>query len=218
MKTNNAAEPKIKFSKPAPRGDYTSLKAAMIDNYDSFTFNLVRYLKELGLINLEVVRNDAASAKEILGSGYDYVFISPGPSDPDHAGVCLDLVKEAAYSKTPVFGVCLGLQCIAQAFGASIIKQMPPVHGKTSEIIHNGSDLFEQIPEVFTATRYHSLIIDEKTLPAEITVTARTRQGTIMAISHDTLPIEAVQFHPESVLTSEGHLLIENFVRKNRPH
>jgi para-aminobenzoate synthetase component 2 len=182
----------------------------VIDNYDSFTYNLVQYLGELGAA-VEVRRNDAVSVEDIRGIAPTGVLISPGPGRPEEAGVSLDLIAKLG-ATTPIFGVCLGHQSIAQHFGASVVRAERLMHGRTSEIHHEGRGVFESLPSPLTATRYHSLIVERDTIPDEIEVTAWTDRGEVMGIRHTTLPIEGVQFHPESFLTEHGHELIRNWL------
>lgn len=183
----------------------------LIDNYDSFTYNIVHYLGEIG-VEAKVIRNDQITIEEIKALKPRAIFISPGPCTPNEAGICLDLVANFK-DKFPIFGICLGHQTIAQSFGAKIIKAKIPMHGKISKIIHNNEGVFKDIENPFEATRYHSLIIDSKTLPNDFIVTAKTDDGTIMAIKHKSLPIESVQFHPESVGTKSGKKLLQNFIK-----
>jgi anthranilate synthase/aminodeoxychorismate synthase-like glutamine amidotransferase len=188
----------------------------LIDNYDSFTYNIVHYLAE---INIEVMvrRNDKISINEIEQLAPQAIFISPGPCNPDKAGICLELIKNFAH-KYPIFGVCLGHQAIAQSFGAKIIKGSEPVHGKISAITHyplqNQQTLFNNIPNPFNATRYHSLIIEEQSLDPDFFISARTNDNIIMAIEHKNLPIAGVQFHPESIGTEYGKIIFKNFIKK----
>jgi anthranilate synthase component 2 len=182
----------------------------LIDNYDSFTFNLVHFLGDLGASCL-VKRNDALSPQEALALQPEAIVLSPGPCTPNEAGICLDLIKEAA-GKLPIFGVCLGHQAIGQAFGGDVIRAPAPVHGKTSEVNHAGTDIFAGLPDPFTATRYHSLIVDAETLPGTLEATAWAEQKIIMGMRHKTLPIFGVQFHPESIATSHGHEILQNFL------
>ena len=182
----------------------------VIDNYDSFTYNLVQYLGELGAA-VEVRRNDAVSVEDIRGIAPTGVLISPGPGRPEEAGVSLDLIAKLG-ATTPIFGVCLGHQSIAQHFGASVVRAERLMHGRTSDIHHEGRGVFESLPSPLTATRYHSLIVERDTIPDEIEVTAWTDRGEVMGIRHTTLPIEGVQFHPESFLTEHGHELIRNWL------
>lgn len=183
----------------------------LIDNYDSFTYNLVQYLGDLGQ-DVTVHRNDKITADDMLGENPDAVLISPGPSDPDHAGICLEVIKACAEHNIPLFGVCLGHQSIAQAFGGKVVRAPEPLHGKVSEVLHNGEGIFKGIPSPFTVTRYHSLIAEGDSLPDDLEVTARTEDGIIMAMSHKTKPIHGVQFHPESIATEHGHKLLQNFL------
>ena len=182
----------------------------LIDNYDSFTFNLVHFFGDLGATCV-VRRNDALTPNEALAMQPEAIVLSPGPCTPNEAGICLDLVKAAA-GKIPLFGVCLGHQAIGQAFGGDVIRAPSPVHGKTSPVHHGGSDIFAGLPDPFTATRYHSLIVDAQTLPDTLQATAWTEQKIIMGMRHKTLPIFGVQFHPESIATSHGHEILENFL------
>ena len=182
----------------------------VIDNYDSFTYNLVQYLGELGA-EVEVRRNDVASVDDIRAMAPAGVLISPGPGRPEEAGVSLDVIAELG-AQIPIFGVCLGHQSIAQHFGASVVRAERLMHGRTSEIHHEGRGVFESLPTPLTATRYHSLIVEPDSIPDEIEVTAWTDQGEVMGLRHTTLPIEGVQFHPESFLTQHGHDLIRNWL------
>jgi anthranilate synthase/aminodeoxychorismate synthase-like glutamine amidotransferase len=182
----------------------------LIDNYDSFTYNLYQYLGELGA-EVQVIRNDAitTAALEILAP--DALVISPGPGTPDDAGVSMEAIKAFA-GRIPVLGVCLGHQCIGQLYGASIVRAPELRHGKTSEIFHTGQGVFAGLPNPFVATRYHSLVVDAASCPRELEVTAWTGDGLIMGLRHRTLPIEGVQFHPESMLTKSGKPLLANFL------
>jgi para-aminobenzoate synthetase component 2 len=182
----------------------------MIDNYDSFTYNLVQYLGEMGH-ELVVKRNDQITLEEIEELSPDFIMISPGPKSPNEAGVSLDTIKHFA-GKIPIFGVCLGHQSIAQVFGGDVIRAERLMHGKTSDITHNNETIFKGLPSPLTATRYHSLIVKKETLPDCFVVTAETDEGEIMAIRHRDLPIEGVQFHPESIMTAEGKQLLRNFI------
>jgi para-aminobenzoate synthetase component II len=182
----------------------------MIDNYDSFTFNLVQYLGELGE-NLEVKRNDAISIEDIEEMEPKFLMISPGPCSPNEAGISLKAIEEFA-GKVPIFGVCLGHQSIAQVFGGDVVQAERLMHGKTSLMYHDGKTIFEGLPNPFPATRYHSLIVKRETLPECFEVSAWTKEGEIMAIRHKDLPIEGVQFHPESIMTTAGKQLLQNFV------
>ncbi|MBY8822974.1 anthranilate synthase component II [Sphingomonas colocasiae] len=184
----------------------------VIDNYDSFTWNLVHYLMELGA-TVEVVRNDAISAGQALSSGADAFLISPGPCTPNEAGISLDLVAACADAGKPLFGVCLGHQSIGQYFGGQVIRAPELMHGKTSPVTHDGTGVFANIPSPFTATRYHSLIVPEAGLPDVLKVNARAPDGTVMGFRHATLPIHGVQFHPESIATEHGHAMLANFLK-----
>ena len=184
-------------------------KILVIDNYDSFTWNLVHYLQELGA-EVEVVRNDAISAGQALSSGADAFLISPGPCTPKEAGVSLDLVAACAAEARPLLGVCLGHQAIGQHFGGTV-ERGGLMHGKTSPVTHDGSGMFAGLPSPFTATRYHSLIVND--VPPALVVNARADDGHVMAFRHATLPIHGVQFHPESIATEHGHAMLANFMR-----
>ena len=181
----------------------------VIDNYDSFTWNLVHYLMELGA-RVEVVRNDAISAGQALSSGASAFLISPGPCTPNEAGVSLDLVAACADAARPLLGVCLGHQAIGQHFGGKV-ERGGLMHGKTSAMIHDGTGLFDGLPSPFTATRYHSLVVND--VPASLRVNARTEDGLVMGVAHATLPIHGVQFHPESIATEHGHAMLANFLK-----
>ncbi|QLC23417.1 aminodeoxychorismate/anthranilate synthase component II [Parasphingopyxis sp. CP4] len=183
----------------------------VIDNYDSFTWNLVHYLRELGA-ETDVVRNDAISAGQAISSGASAFLISPGPCTPNEAGISLDLVAACAEAQKPVLGVCLGHQSIGQHFGGRVI-QGGLMHGKTSAVEHDGSGVFTDLPSPFTATRYHSLIVPEDGLPECLKINARGPDGTVMGFRHESLPIHGVQFHPESIATEHGHALLANFMR-----
>jgi len=182
----------------------------LIDNYDSFTYNLLHYLQELGA-EVTVVRNDASTVEEIIATKPQAIVLSPGPCDPDQAGICLPLVKAVA-GIIPLLGVCLGHQTIGQAFGGKIVRAEQPMHGKVSEVTHHQQGLFSNIPSPFNATRYHSLIIDRESLPSCLNITAETDDGTIMAVSHKDYNIHGVQFHPESIASEYGHRLLGNFL------
>jgi anthranilate synthase component 2 len=182
----------------------------LIDNYDSFTFNLVHYLGGLGA-EVAVHRNDALSAGQVIAMNPDAVVLSPGPCTPNEAGVCLDLIAEAK-DAVPILGVCLGHQSIGQAFGGEVVRAPSPVHGKVSDIHHEGQSVFRGINGSFKATRYHSLVVKRETLPAELSITAETDDGLVMGLSHRTLPIHGVQFHPESIASEHGHLILKNFL------
>jgi anthranilate synthase/aminodeoxychorismate synthase-like glutamine amidotransferase len=183
----------------------------VIDNYDSFTYNLVQYLAELGA-ELRVARNDELTVEQIEELSPRGIVISPGPCTPNEAGISLSVIRELG-ARIPLFGVCLGHQAIGQAFGGKVVRAPQAVHGKTSRIFHDGLGLFEGLPNPFDATRYHSLIVDREELPECLVVTAATADEQIMGLRHRTLPIEGVQFHPESVLTKDGMDLLRNFVR-----
>ncbi len=182
----------------------------MVDNYDSFTYNLVQYFWELG-VEMEVFRNDRITLDEIESGGYEAVVLSPGPGTPADSGICPQIVRELG-RRLPILGVCLGHQTIGEVFGGTVARAPRLMHGKTSPVFHDGSSLFAGIPSPFEATRYHSLIVLESTLPEEIRVTARTEEGEVMALAHQHLPIFGVQFHPESILTLHGKTLLANFV------
>lgn len=186
----------------------------MLDNYDSFTYNLVHYLGELGE-DVEVYRNDKITVEQIEQADPEIIMISPGPCTPKEAGISIDLVNRFKGNK-PIFGVCLGHQSIAQAFGANIVKAKKLLHGKTSEIFHDGKGIYKGIENPFVATRYHSLIIDKKTLPKEFEISAWTKQDEIMGIRHRKYQIEGVQFHPESILTIRGKDLLKNYLNETR--
>ena len=182
----------------------------VVDNYDSFTWNLVHYLAELGA-ETRVVRNDELTAAEAWASKPEAVLLSPGPCSPNEAGICLDLLATAPESM-PIFGVCLGHQAMGQAFGGEVVRAKALMHGKTSPIEHGGKSVFRGLPAPFTATRYHSLAVKRETLPDVLEVTAWTADGEIMGLSHKTRPIHGVQFHPESIATEHGHDLLANFL------
>ena len=183
----------------------------LIDNYDSFTYNLYHFLGDLGA-EVEVHRNDALSAQEAVAMAPEGIILSPGPCDPDRAGICLDVIRLAA-GKLPLLGVCLGHQSIGQAFGGRVVRGPEPMHGKTSPVRHENSDVFAGLPAPFTATRYHSLIVARDDLPDSLQVTAETDDGVIMGLRHRELPIFGVQFHPESIASEHGHTLLANFLR-----
>jgi len=188
----------------------------MVDNYDSFTYNLVQYLGELGA-DVRVFRNDRISTEDIAEMRPAGIVISPGPCDPDKAGVSLDVVRSFA-GRIPILGVCLGHQCIGQAFGGRIVRAKKLMHGKTSRIMHDGRGIFRGIGQGFTATRYHSLVVERETIPEELVVTAWTEDdGEVMGLRHKKLAIEGVQFHPESILTIEGKKLLANFLEMTTP-
>ena len=184
----------------------------MIDNYDSFTYNLVQYFGELGA-DLNVYRNDKITLKQISALRPNQVVISPGPGRPEDAGISVDLIKEFS-GKIPILGVCLGHQCLGYAFGGRIIRAKKLMHGKTSKIRHNHKDLFKGVSDPFEATRYHSLVIERASLPKCLEVTARTSDGEIMGVRHRALPLWGIQFHPESILTVEGKKILKNFMER----
>ena len=186
----------------------------LIDNYDSFTYNLVHYLGELGA-STEVYRNDALTVDQAIALGPDAIVLSPGPCDPDKAGICVDLVKRAK-DTIPILGVCLGHQSIGQALGGRITRAARPMHGKPSEIRHNDKGIFRGLKNPFCAIRYHSLVVDPLSLPDDLEVTAETDDGVIMGLSHRELPVHGVQFHPESIDTQFGHELLKNFIDLTR--
>ena len=185
----------------------------LIDNYDSFTYNLVHYLGELGA-DVVVKRNDALNVQEAMAMNPAGILLSPGPCDPDQAGICLAMTTAAAETKTPLMGVCLGHQTIGQAFGGNVVRCDEIVHGKMGMMHHTGKGLFAGLPTPFEATRYHSLIVDRKTLPDSLEVTAELEDGTIMGLQHKDLPIHGVQFHPESIASQHGHALLQNFLNE----
>jgi anthranilate synthase component 2 len=182
----------------------------LIDNYDSFTYNLVHYLGELGA-TVTVHRNDKVTVEEVLAEKPDAIVLSPGPCTPNEAGICLDLIAKAG-DKVPIFGVCLGHQAIGQVFGGDVVRAPSPMHGKMSEIRHEGKSVFRGLNRAFQATRYHSLIVERESLPQDLEVTAETADGLIMGLAHKSLPIHGVQFHPESIASENGHALIKNFL------
>ncbi|MCX6109675.1 MAG: aminodeoxychorismate/anthranilate synthase component II [Proteobacteria bacterium] len=184
----------------------------MIDNYDSFTYNLVQYLQELG-VTVTTYRNDERTVAQLIAEKPTAFVLSPGPATPDDAGVCLELITAAAQAKVPLLGVCLGHQSIGQAFGGKVVRAALPVHGKVGKILHQGAGVFKDLPSPLTATRYHSLVVERESLPACLQVTAELEGGMIMGLRHQTLAIEGVQFHPESVLTQHGHAMLSNFLR-----
>lgn len=183
----------------------------LIDNYDSFTYNLVQYFGDLGQ-DVDVYRNDKISVEDILSMKPAGIIVSPGPSDPDHAGICLKLVERAANENIPVLGVCLGHQTIGQAFGGQVVRAPSPVHGKVWDIRHTGKGVFEGLPSPLQATRYHSLIVDRDTLPDDLIITAETEDGLIMGLQHKDKPVHGIQFHPESIETIHGHDMLKNFI------
>ncbi|HEY1943578.1 MAG TPA: aminodeoxychorismate/anthranilate synthase component II [Roseiarcus sp.] len=186
------------------------MRVTLIDNYDSFTFNLVHYLGELGA-DVSVWRNDEISAADAAAAKPDAIVLSPGPRTPNEAGVCLDLIRQAS-SATPILGVCLGHQAIGQVFGGRVIRAPTPMHGKVSRVTHNARGLFRGLNGPFKATRYHSLIIERETAPAELEVSAESDDGLIMAVAHRSLPVYGVQFHPESIESEHGRAMLGNFL------
>ena len=186
----------------------------MIDNYDSFTYNLVQYLGELGE-DVKVVRNDELSIEGIEGLAPERLVLSPGPCTPNEAGVTLEVIDRFK-GRVPILGVCLGHQAIGQAFGGKVVHAKTLMHGKVSRVHHSGAGVFSGLPTPYDATRYHSLAIDRESCPAELEVTAWTEDGEIMGVRHRTLPVEGVQFHPESILTQHGHALLRNFLNGTR--
>lgn len=183
----------------------------LIDNYDSFTYNLVHYLGELGA-DVVVHRNDALDVQQAMGLGADAILLSPGPCDPSQAGICLALTEAAAETKTPLLGVCLGHQTIGEAFGGKVMRCHEIVHGKMGQMHHDGTGVFAGLPSPFEATRYHSLIVERESLPDCLEVNAHLEDGTIMGLRHKELPIHGVQFHPESIASEHGHALLRNFL------
>ncbi len=185
----------------------------LIDNYDSFTYNLVHYLGELGA-EMEVWRNDALTVQDAMAMNPSGILLSPGPCDPDQAGICLALTEVAAETKTPLMGVCLGHQTIGQAFGGKVIRCHEIVHGKMGTMHHTNKSVFKGLPTPFEATRYHSLVVERKSLPDCLEITAELEDGTIMGLQHRELPIHGVQFHPESIASEHGHALLKNFIEE----
>lgn len=184
----------------------------LIDNYDSFTWNLVHYFGQLGP-EVRVYRNDEITPEAVLDLKPAGIVLSPGPCDPDRAGICLSLIGQVAQNRVPLFGVCLGHQAIGQAFGGKVVRAPAPLHGKLSRIHHSGESVFAGLPQDFLATRYHSLTIDPATVPNVLGVTARSKDGVIMGVAHRDLPIHGVQFHPESIASEHGLAMLANFVR-----
>jgi anthranilate synthase component II len=182
----------------------------LIDNYDSFTFNLVHYLGELGA-EVEVHRNDKVTSGAVIAADPEAIVLSPGPCTPKEAGICLGLIAQAS-AKIPILGVCLGHQAIGDAFGGKVVRAPTQVHGKLSEIRHNGTGIFRGINAPFKATRYHSLVVERSSMPRELTVTADTDDGVVMGLAHTQLPVHGVQFHPESIASEHGHLLLKSFL------
>jgi anthranilate synthase component 2 len=182
----------------------------LIDNYDSFTFNLVHYLGELGA-DVAVHRNDKLTSSDVIAADPDAIVLSPGPCTPNEAGICLDLIETAAQT-IPIFGVCLGHQAIGQAFGGEVVRAPVPVHGKLCEVKHSASSIFHGINGPFKATRYHSLVVDRASMPADLVLTAESEDRLVMGLSHAQLPVHGVQFHPESIASEHGHLILKNFL------
>ena len=182
----------------------------LIDNYDSFTFNLVHYLGELGA-ETKVHRNDAVTADAVIAAAPDAIVLSPGPCTPKEAGICLDLIAKAAPT-IPIFGVCLGHQAIGQAFGGDVVRAPVPVHGKLSDVSHEGAGVFRGINGSFRATRYHSLVVERDSLPEDLAVTAETEDRLVMGLAHRKFPVHGVQFHPESIASEHGHRILRNFL------
>ncbi|TCH97055.1 aminodeoxychorismate/anthranilate synthase component II [Roseococcus sp. SYP-B2431] len=187
----------------------------LIDNYDSFTFNLYHFLGDLG-VEAVVKRNDTLSVQDVFAMRPDAVVLSPGPCTPNEAGICLPLIAAAAEAKLPLLGVCLGHQAIGQQFGGQVIRAPVPVHGKVWEVTHEGQGVFAGLPSPFHATRYHSLVVERGSLPAELEVTAETADGLVMGLQHRALPIHGVQFHPESIASEHGHAILKNFLETAR--
>ncbi len=185
----------------------------LIDNYDSFTYNLVHFLGELGAA-IVVRRNDKVTPDEVMAMRPQGVILSPGPCDPDQAGICLDMIATAEKAKLPVLGVCLGHQAIGQHFGGKVLRAPLPMHGKLSQVHHRSEGLFDGLPSPFKATRYHSLIVDRASLPDSLQVPAETEDGIIMGVSHRALPVHGVQFHPESIASEHGHRILANFLQR----
>ncbi|MFI6350950.1 aminodeoxychorismate/anthranilate synthase component II [Streptomyces sp. NPDC050560] len=200
----------------APHRPAGQVRVLVVDNYDSFVFNLVQYLYQLGA-TCEVLRNDAVGTGRVTGGPgreFDGVLLSPGPGTPERAGVCVDMVRHCAAVGVPLFGVCLGMQSVTVAYGGVVDRAPELLHGKTSPVEHDGTGVFAGLPSPFTATRYHSLAAEPASVPPALRVTARTPDGTIMGVRHRELPVEGVQFHPESVLTEHGHLMLANWLAR----
>jgi len=195
----------------AGKYSYKGWMLILIDNYDSFTYNLVQYFGDLGL-HLSVHRNDKITVNAVMYLEPRAIIISPGPGTPEQAGICLDLVRAAAKNTIPLLGVCLGHQAIGQAFGGKVIRAPEPIHGKVSPVTHNGQSVFANLPSPLTVTRYHSLVVERDTLPSDLEITAETEDGLIMGLAHKQRPVHGVQFHPESIATPEGLALLKNFV------
>jgi anthranilate synthase/aminodeoxychorismate synthase-like glutamine amidotransferase len=211
---DNDPVPRQKPREPKPHATKPRVpkpRVLVIDNYDSFVYNLVQYLGELGA-QPEVHRHDAMSLAELRALEPDAVLISPGPGRPSDAGLSNEAIRAFGESGTPVLGVCLGLQCIGELYGGSVVRAPHVMHGKTSEIRHSGAGVFEGLPDPFTATRYHSLVVARETVPDSLEITAESEDGLVMGLRHRGFPIEGVQFHPESILTIGGHRLLANFL------
>ena len=189
-----------------------NMKIILLDNYDSFTYNLVHYLGELGA-EVTTLRNDVVSVDDLLAQKPDGIVISPGPGTPQQSGICLELIKVAS-GKVPIFGVCLGMQAMGEVFGGKVIRAPKPMHGKVSQITHDGNGIFARIPSPFNATRYHSLIVEKESLPDCMKITATTEDGLIMGLQHKVHNTHGVQFHPESIASEYGHSIIKNFLDK----
>ncbi len=187
----------------------------LIDNYDSFTYNLAHYLGALGA-EVDVRRNDALTAADAIGLKPSHIVLSPGPCGPEQAGICLELIAQAAATQTPLLGVCLGHQAIGHAFGGQVVRAPSPMHGKVCAMRHEGQSVFQSLPSPFLATRYHSLIVARETFPAALAITATTEDGLVMGLQHRELPIHGVQFHPESIATEHGHAILKNFLAVTR--
>ncbi|MEL7215289.1 MAG: aminodeoxychorismate/anthranilate synthase component II [Pseudomonadota bacterium] len=188
----------------------------LIDNYDSFTYNLLHYFGEAGA-DVSVVRNDALSVADAVAMGPDAIVLSPGPGTPDEAGICLDLTRAAAEERIPLMGVCLGHQTIGQVFGGQVVRAGAIMHGKVDAIHHEGTGLFSDLPSPLNATRYHSLTIDRASMPNTLKITASVADGTIMGVQHTELPIHGLQFHPESIASEHGHAMIRTFLKETQP-
>lgn len=211
MLLSNHALPCKNLSKLCPPERKTHLMLLLIDNYDSFTYNLVHYVSELGA-NVAVRRNDQVNVQEAMALNPSAIMLSPGPCTPDDAGICLALVEAAAETKTPLIGVCLGHQSIGQAFGGNVVRCDEIVHGKLGKMHHNSKGVFADLPSPFEATRYHSLVVERDTLPDVLEITAELKNGTIMGLQHKELPIHGIQFHPESIASEHGHAMLKNFL------
>ncbi|WP_120504801.1 anthranilate synthase component II [Sulfitobacter mediterraneus] len=185
----------------------------LIDNYDSFTYNLVHYLGALGA-DVHVVRNDQITVDKAMAMNPAGILLSPGPCDPDQAGICLDLTRAAAEAELPLLGVCLGHQTLGQAFGGKVVRAKDIVHGKMGQMHHTNKGMFAGLPSPFAATRYHSLVVDRDSLPDTLEITAELEDGTIMGLQHRSLPLHGVQFHPESIRSEHGHAMLQNFLKE----